>query len=95
MTEEQLNKICLLGQLGFAPEHCAIVLGLKVHDAQKLITDLNNPATDAAQAYNDGEVLQRFQLDSQLYKFAQTGDVKAIELFEKRRAQNKNSTKFN
>lgn len=82
-NREQLNKIVMLGTLGYGVEKSMNVLD--VEDEQQFRRDFNNPASPVAKAYQKGKDIADFAIDSKLFEKAKNGDLQALKQFEQRK----------
>lgn len=82
-TEEDLAKVVDLGKLGYPWEKCANILA--VQDREEFKKDFHSPQSQIYKNYQIGTDLADFELDTKVFQLAKTGDLKAIQEFEKRR----------
>lgn len=83
--EELIAKIVRLGGLGYLMQKCRNVLQLEEKDWRLFEEDFYNPNSEIAQAYAIGKDVVDFELDSKLLQLAKSGEIKAIQTFNKKR----------
>jgi hypothetical protein len=83
-TEEQLKKMVHMGILGYSCEKCINVLDIE-NEAQ-FKKDFANPSTEIYKAYKKGQDKADYAIDMKLFEKAKDGDLKALKIYEERKA---------
>lgn len=77
------EMIANFGALGYDAERCANVAGV---DAEFIFSAMQDPESDFSKMYRKGQHRAEYVIDLKLFEMAQTGDIKAIDKLEQRRA---------
>lgn len=90
ITDELTRKVTGMGMLKYPPSKMANVLDLSPEDEVEFCRQLDDTSSDLSRAYQKGIDKADYLVDSKLFELAKTGDIKSIELLEKRRSQYSN-----
>lgn len=82
LTSTEINKITNFGALNYTAEQSIIVLGWDLEFMKSQINDVNSEFNIN---YNKGMVINQYIIDTKLLEMAQSGDLKAIDMLEKRK----------
>jgi hypothetical protein len=82
LTSTEIDKIINFGALNYTAEQSIIVLGWDLEFMKSQINDVNSEFNIN---YNKGMVLNQYIIDTKLLEMAQSGDLKAIDMLEKRK----------
>lgn len=81
--KEFIAKITGMGTLGYDAEK--IINVLDIVDVDQFRKDFMNKDSDIYKAFQKGVDKSDYIIDMKLYELAKTGDMKAIELYDKRK----------
>lgn len=80
MTDiDLINRIRSFGALGYSPERIAAILDLRGKERTELIIRLSIPGDPYFLAYQNGLALGSWNIDAELAKQAERGDVDSIK----------------
>jgi hypothetical protein len=79
-----LSKIRTYGALGYSYERIADLLGLKEEERLLLLLRLNLPGDEYHNAYKNGFAVGEWNVDAELAKQAEKGDIDAIKALAER-----------
>ena len=82
-TTEFLGKITGMGTLGYDVRK--IINILDIEDEEGFIKKFNDKKSLIAKAYQKGVDKSDYIIDTKLFEMAKTGDMKAIEMYDKRK----------
>lgn len=85
-SDEFLKQVLSVGLLGYPLAKVINVLDIEDADADDFRRDFNNPASEIYKAYHKGLDKADYEIDIQLFEMARSGDLKALEKFEERKA---------
>ena len=86
LTLETIQKIEQCGVLGYPPSKISSILGIL--DQDTFIGLFNDPSSEVYKAYQKGVDKGDFAIDMKIYELAKSGDLDAIEQFQKRKRKN-------
>ena len=81
IDEKLIKQVTLLGTLGFNVQKVINILEIKPEDVSWFIGEFNNPFSPLRKAYDTGADKSDFAITKKLFEQAQTGDLKAIEIY--------------
>lgn len=82
-TTEFLSKITGMGTLGYDVQK--IINILDIEDEEGFIKEFNDKKSLITKAYQKGVDKSDYIIDTKLFEMAKTGDMKAIEMYDKRK----------
>lgn len=85
--DEFISQVRTFGALGYTPHRICTLLGLKKKEKTALIIRLSIPGDVYYDAYRNGCALGEYNIDAELAKKAEAGDVSAIETLETRKQE--------
>ena len=85
--DEYVSQVRTFGALGYTPHRICSLLGLRGKEKVALTIRLALPGDVYNDAYRDGCALGEYNIDAELAKKAETGDVSAIETLETRKKE--------
>lgn len=85
--DEYVSQVRTFGALGVTPHRICTLLGLRGKEKTALIVRLSIPGDVYYDAYHNGCALGEYNIDAELAKKAETGDVSAIETLETRKQE--------
>lgn len=85
--DEYVSQVRTFGALGYSPERICSLLGLRGKEKTSLGIRIAIPGDVYYEAYRNGCVLGEYNIDAELAKKAETGDVSAIESLETRKQE--------
>lgn len=83
-----LKKLTTIGTLGYNIQKIINILDIPESDQESFVADFNDPKSDVRKAFQKGVDKSDFTIDQKLFELAQTGDVKAIEMYDARKTSN-------
>ena len=89
LGDEYINQVRTFGALGYSvPRICRL---LKLHGKKKLALQIRMtlPGDAYNEAYSEGQALGEYNIDAELAKRAEKGEVDAVELLETRKNERK------
>jgi hypothetical protein len=84
LTEKEREMIVNFGALGYSVDKMAVILMWDV----KEIADAMSGG-DFARLYQKGQAIADYVIDMKLFELSQTGDLKALAEFEKRKRRSR------
>ena len=78
MDNDYTNQIRSFGAMGYSSERIADLLKLKGKERAVLIVRLSIPEDEYYQAYKNGHAIGEWNIDAELAKQAEHGDIDAI-----------------
>ncbi len=85
--DEYVSQVRTFGDLGYTPHSICTLLGLRGKERTALTVRLLMPGDVYYDAYRNGCALGEYNIDAELAKKAETGDVSAIETLETRKQE--------
>ena len=85
--DEYVSHVRTFGALGYTPHRICTLLGLRGKERTALTVRLLMPGDVYYDAYRNGCALGEYNIDAELAKKAETGDVSAIETLETRKQE--------
>lgn len=85
LSDEYVNQVRTFGALGYTPERICQLLGLRKNKRIALLYRIDTLSDVYCEAYNQGRALGEYNIDAELAKKAEKGDVDAITLLEERK----------
>lgn len=85
ISDEYLSQVRSFGALGYSPERIANIMGLSKKEKFALLMRIAIPGDSYYQAYANGKAIGEYNIDAELAKQAEKGDVAAIETLERRK----------
>ena len=83
--EKYIPQVRTFGALGYAPDRICNLLGLRRKEKIALTARINLPGDTYYDAYNNGTALGEYNIDAELAKKAEAGDIDAINTLEERK----------
>lgn len=84
---EYVSQVRTFGALGYTPERICNLLGLRGKEKIALRIRISMPGDVYYDAYCNGSALGEYNIDAELAKKAEAGDVAAIEALETRKQE--------
>ncbi len=85
--EQYVSQVRTFGALGYTPSRICDVLGLRGKEKTALTLRMSIPGDAYHDAYRNGKALGEYNVDAELAKKAEKGDVEAIETLETRKKE--------
>ena len=85
LSDEYVNQVRTFGALGYTPERICQLLGLRKNKRIALLYRIDILGDVYCEAYNLGRALGEYNIDAELAKKAERGEVDAITLLEERK----------
>ncbi len=85
LSDEYVNQVRTFGALGYTPERICQLLGLRKNKRIALLYRIDTLSDVYCEAYNQGRALGEYNIDAELAKKAEKGDIDAITLLEERK----------
>lgn len=85
--DEYVSQVRTFGALEYTPHRICTLLGLRGKERTALTVRLLMPGDVYYDAYRNGCALGEYNIDAELAKKAETGDVSAIETLETRKQE--------
>lgn len=85
--DEYVSQVRTFGALGYTPHRICTLLGLSGKEKIALTVRLSLPGDVYHDAYRNGCALGEYNIDAELAKKAEAGDVSAIETLETRKQE--------
>lgn len=85
--EEYVSQVHTFGALGYTPQRICSLLGLRGKEKLALIVRITLPGDVYYDSYNNGRALGQYNIDAELAKKAEAGDIEAINTLEERKNQ--------
>lgn len=85
ISDDYVSQVRTFGSLGYTPERICNLLRLTAEQKKALAIRLRLPGDIYNEAYKNGRVIGEYNIDAQLAKQAETGDVDAIKALEERK----------
>lgn len=84
ITKDIKHKIRNFGALQYSPDKICTLLGLEPVERAELIAELNNPTSELKRTYEQSKAIADYNIDAELTKKAEKGDIMAILEIEKK-----------
>ena len=88
-TDQYISKVRTFGALGYDAERIADLLDLHGKTRAELIVRLSIPDDELSVAYNNGRVIGEYNIDVELTKQAERGDIDSITTLAERSKERK------
>lgn len=85
--DEYVSQVRTFGALGYTPHRICTLLGLRGKERTALTVRLLMPGDVYYDAYRNGCALGEYNIDAELAKKAENGDMSAIETLETRKQE--------
>lgn len=85
LSEEYIPKVRTFGALGYTPERICRLLGLKGAKRAVFLLRIELAGDTYCEAYRQGKALGEYNIDVELAKKAEKGDIESIKLLEARK----------
>ncbi len=85
--EEYIPQVRTFGALGYTPARICTLLRLRGKKKLALLLRLTIPGDVYYDAYHNGSALGEYNIDAELAKKAESGDIDAIETLETRKEE--------
>lgn len=85
--DEYLEQVRMYGVLGYSPQRISTLLGLSGKKKTALTIRISLQGDTYHEAYHGSLALGEYNIDAELAKKAETGDVAAIEALEARKQE--------
>lgn len=89
LTQDYSPQIRTFGSLGYSPERIADLLGLSGDSRRELVMRLEIEGDELHTAYRHGLAIGNWNIDAELSKQAERGDLDAIKLRSERSKERK------
>lgn len=89
--EEYISQVRAFGSLGYSPERIAAMLQFTGIKKTSLIMRINSVGDTYNTAYLNGRAIGEYNIDAELAKKAERGDVESITLLQQRKAERQES----
>ena len=84
LSDEYVQSVRTFGALSYTPERICRLLGLKKDESIVLLLRIETPGDVYYEAYQQGCALGEYNIDAELAKKAEKGDIESITLLEER-----------
>lgn len=88
-TDQYISKVRTFGALGYDAERIADLLDLHGKTRAELIVRLSIPGDELSVAYDNGRAIGEYNIDVELTKQAERGDIDAITALGERSKERK------
>lgn len=85
LSEEYIPQVRTFGALGYTPERICKLLGLRENKRVELLLRMGITGDTYCEAYRQGKALGEYNVDAELAKKAEDGDIESIKLLEARK----------
>jgi len=85
LSNEYVQSVRTFGALSYTPERICRLLGLKKDESIVLLLRIETPGDVYYEAYQQGCALGEYNIDAELAKKAEKGDIESITLLEERK----------
>ena len=85
LSDEYVQQVRTFGALSYTPERICQLLGLRKAKRIALLYRIGIPGDVYHEAYHQGRALGEYNIDAELAKKAEKGDVESITLLEERK----------
>ena len=85
ISEDYISQVRAFGALGYSPQRIASMLGLTGSKRLALIYRITKEGDTYANAYRNGNAIGEYNIDAELAKQAEKGDVESIRTLEQRK----------
>ena len=85
LSDEYVNQVRTFGALSYTPERICQLLGLRKVKRIALLYRIGIPGDVYHEAYHQGRVLGEYNIDAELAKKAEKGEIDSITLLEERK----------
>ena len=85
LSDEYVQSVRTFGALSYTPERICRLLGLKKDESIVLLLRIETPGDVYYEAYQQGCALGEYNIDAELAKKAEKGDIESITLLEERK----------
>ena len=85
--DQYIPQVRTFGALGYTPQRICNILGLRGNEKIALTIRISIPGEAYYDAYRNGKALGEYNIDAELAKKAETGDVEAITTLETRKQE--------
>jgi len=92
MDQSTLIKIRNYGALKYAPERICKMLGLFGEDSQRFLVEFEDEESQIRQFYDQGVAIGDYNIDAELAKQSEKGEILAIIQLQERQEKTKIST---
>ena len=82
LTKKEQDLIIDFGALNYQASKIAIILEVDLNEIKTELQDINS---EVYKLYRKGKYMADYKIDLKIFELAQTGDMKAIERFEKQK----------
>jgi len=89
ITDQYISKVRTFGALGYDAERIADLLALSGEERLELTVRLSIPRDALRVAYDNGRAIGEYNVDAELTKLAERGDIDAIETLAARSKERK------
>jgi hypothetical protein len=86
LTDQEREKIINFGAFGYKSDIMSTILEIGISDIDELMKDTKS---EFYLLYKKGEAISRYLLDVKIFDMAKSGDLKAIERYERSRRLSK------
>ena len=85
LSDEYVNQVRTFGALSYTPERIRQLLGLRKVKRIALLYRIGIPGDVYYEAYHQGRALGEYNIDAELAKKAEKGEIDSITLLEERK----------
>lgn len=89
ITDQYIHKVRTFGALGYGADHIADLLGLHGKERLELTVRLSLAGDPLKVAYDNGRAIGEYNVDAELTKLAERGDIDAITTIAARSKERK------
>ena len=85
LSEEYVSQVRTFGALGYTPERICKLLGLRGNKRVEFLLRMGISGDTYYEAYKQGKAFGEYNIDAELAKKAEDGDIESIKLLEARK----------
>ena len=85
LSEAYIPQVRTFGALGYTPERICKLLGLRGHKRVEFLLRMGIIGDAYCEAYRQGKALGEYNIDAELAKKAEDGEIESIKLLEARK----------
>ncbi|MCD7937862.1 MAG: hypothetical protein LUG98_13470 [Tannerellaceae bacterium] len=87
ISEDYIPQVRSFGALGYTPERILILLNLTKQEKLALLCRITTPSDPYHEAYEQGKAIGQYNVDAELMKLAEKGDIDAIKTLSQRQQE--------
>lgn len=85
LSDDYVNQVRTFSSLGYTPERIAKLINITRKEQAILVLRISLPGDVYHEAYHQGRTIGEYNIDVELAKKAEMGDIDAITLLEERK----------